>query len=352
MHKYKKIIGLFIVLAVVCFSSGCTREEEQKKSNGNVENPRKISGKYLGQTLPGDEPELFAPGFINRGLYTRDIALMPSGDELYFTISFGNFTYSAIMVTREIDGEWTEPQVAPFVDLDYLNIEPFISPDGKKLFFLSNRPLENEEENKKNADIWVVDRTENGWTEPYNLGAPVNTDDDEFFPSVTADGTIYFSRSPKSRRPTHIYRSRLVDGKYQEPEQLPDTVQVGRSRFNSFISPDESYMIFCSYGHDNSLGSTDYYISFRNEKDEWTTPLNLGKRINTADGTEYSPYVSPDGKVFFYMSSRVNDNNFVGEEKILLKDIQRFTTLPGNGNACIYWISTDFIEKLKIEAYK
>ena len=351
MTKYINKSSLLLLLIVFIFS-GCA---EQNKQNAESAVPQALTypgGEYLGQTLPGDEPELFAPGFINRGLYTRDVTINPEGDEFYFTVTFGNFTYSAIMFTRLVDGQWTEPEIAPFVDLDYLNIEPFISPDGKKLFFLSNRPLPDDPENKKNADIWVVDRTEDGWSEPYNLGAPVNTEEDEFFPAVTEDGTIYFSRSPRMRRPTHLYRSRLVEGVYQEPEKLPDIVQVGNSRFNSFIAPDESYMIFCSHGHDNSIGSTDYFISFRNDDDEWTVPLNLGKRINTTDGTEYSPYVSPDGRVFFYMSSRVNDSNFVGDEHIKLKDIQRFVTRPGNGNACIYWISTDFIKKLQEQAFK
>ncbi|MDX1389003.1 MAG: hypothetical protein R3344_07420, partial [Acidobacteriota bacterium] len=192
------------------------------------------TGPYVGQGTPGKEARLFAPGFVSTGLSERDVAMSPDGTELYFSAQVGergNFT--AIVVTRLVDGAWTRPEVAPFSGQN-LDIEPHISPDGSKLFFASNRG--------GNMDIWVVDRDGDGWGEPRNLGPPVNTEGDEFFPSVTRDGTIYYT-GPDENGAEVIFRARPAPGGegFAEPERLPDQVNSGQLRFNAFVAPDESF---------------------------------------------------------------------------------------------------------------
>lgn len=130
-----------------------------------------LSGDYLGQPLPGAEPQLFAPGIVATGMYERDMAISPDGDEIYYTAVLGGFNYATILLTRRVEGQWTRPEVAPFAtDPRYRFIEPHISPDGKRFFFVTNRPLEGEEPGDEN--IWVMDRTADGWGEPFNLGGP------------------------------------------------------------------------------------------------------------------------------------------------------------------------------------
>jgi len=74
----------------------------------------KVDMNYLGQTTPGDSAVIFAPGIIGTGMYTRDIAISPSGDELYYGISLGSYTYTTILVCRRINGRWTGPEIAPW----------------------------------------------------------------------------------------------------------------------------------------------------------------------------------------------------------------------------------------------
>lgn len=304
-------------------------------------------GKYLGQTLPGDEPELFAPGIVCTGMDVRDVAMTPAGDEIYFITHVGGFRYSAILVTKLVDGRWTQPEVAPFsTSPAWSHIEPHISPDGETFFFVSDRPVGNAEDG--NSDIWVMDRKPDGWGEPYNLGAPVNTEQEEFFPSVTAGGTLYFTRADPATRIHHIYRSRLVDGVYTEPEKLPDVVNGGRSSFNAFIAPDESYLIVPIFGLPDSRGGTDYYICFRDENDVWTGPVNMGDKVNTPTGGEWSPYVSPDGKSFFFMSQRTLKT--LDDEPPSYTRLLEMQASPGSGNSDIYWMSTGFFADLEAEA--
>lgn len=310
-----------------------------------------LRGPYLGQRPPGATAELFAPGIVNTGMYTRDVAMTPDGNEIYFGVSVGQFT--TILMTKQEDGRWTEPEVAPFAaDPTFMNLEPHIAPDGQRFFFLSNRPPEggalapDEIGTWTNQDIWVMDRTGDGWGEPYNLGAPVNSDEAEFFPSVTADGTIYFTRQPPSGQEGYIYRARLVDGVYQEPERLPPQVNSTGLQFNAFIAPDESYLILGVLGRADSRGSADYYIVFRAEDDSWSEPVNMGDAINTPRGGEWSPYVSPDGRYFFFMSTRSMPPESYPAR--LTRDfLLEAYGQPQSGNAGIYWIDASFIDGLR-----
>ncbi len=85
---------------------------------------------------------------------------------------------------------WSEPETAAFSGA-YKDLEPAFSPDGKKLFFVSKRPVSGSVE-KKDYDIWYVE-PEKGWENAINLGSPVNSDEDEYYPSIASNGNLYFT---------------------------------------------------------------------------------------------------------------------------------------------------------------
>jgi Tol biopolymer transport system component len=191
--------------------------------------------------------------------------------------------------------------VAPFSG-KHRDADPFITADGKQLLFISDRPVGDKP--KKDMDIWVMDHKENGdWGEPRNLGAPVNTTASEWFPTVAANGTLYFgSGRPGGRGKTDLYRSRLMDGKFAEPENLGPNVNSAADEFEGCVAPDESFLVFMSAGRSDSLGGGDLYISYQKDG-KWTPAKNLGPKVN-GPGLEISPYLSPDGKYFFFSSAR------------------------------------------------
>jgi hypothetical protein len=296
---------------------------------------------------------LFAPGIITTGTYTRDVAMTPDGSQIFFGVLLGSIT--AIIETRRgEDGVWTEPEVAPFSrDSRFFNLEPHISPDGSKLLYLSTRvenPEPDELRNWSNQNIWVVDRQGDGWGAPYPLGPPINSEDAEFFPSMTRDGTLYFTRGLNGGQESYIYRSRLVDGQYQEPERLGPSVNSTPNQFNAFISPDESYLILCTGNREDTVGGTDYYIVFRNEADEWSNPINMGEPVNSALAGEFSPYVSPDGRFFFFMAIRPFDVEHL-PDTLTWEYLKGFRQMPETGNAGIYWMDAGFIEDLRPEGF-
>lgn len=344
---YRKRISLIVLLFSPLLALSLSCVPARGVSEREVDSFPELTGQYLGQTPPGENPKLFAPGIVSTGLYTRDVAMMPDGSELYYGVMIGPAAYTAIMVTRLVDGRWTKPEVAPFsTNPEYMDFEPAISPDGTRFYFLSNRPREGAPEGG-DQDIWVMDREGDQWGEPYNLGPPVNSTDEEYFPSLTNDGTIYFTRQSTADGRSSIYRSRLVDGVYAEPEKLGPEVNSTRNQFNAFISPDETYLIVCVAGREDSHGGIDYYVSFRNEDDTWTGPINMGHRVNTASGQEFSPYVSRDGRFFFFMSARRDSTLDFSEKKLTYERIMKMHNSPGNGTPGIYWMDASFIEDLQ-----
>ena len=331
---YPCILILLLPLIISCSSL----------DNSETNNNRLLTGPYLGQKLPGSYPEIFAPGIVSIGPSTRDVAISPDGKEILFCMSAP--PYSTILFTRWENDGWTDPEVVENLsDPFFYNFEPCFSPDGKRLFFLSNRPDTTKGETKPDQDIWAMDKMENGWGIPYNLGAPVNTDDEEYYPSVTNNGTLYFTRAKKGDPINYIYRSRLVDGKYSEPELLPENVNCGENRYNAYISRDEKFIIVPAVGIAGSFGGTDYYISFRNENDIWSEPVNMGPTVNTAGNREYSASLSPDGKYLFFMSQRA----LVIPEKLTHKVMKEAFFDIGNSNSAIYWVDASFIDSLKKE---
>lgn len=305
-----------------------------------------LAGAYLDQPPPGDEPALFAPGIVSDGLNNRDMAITPDGDEIYWSNNMRNFEVSVIMVARQTKHGWTKPEVAPFSkDPAYVYYEPAISPDGSQFYFVAS------EAGSENNDIWVMDRKDDGWGEPHKLDAPINTPGKEYFPSATRDGTLYFTREGETPGMESIYRSRLVDGHYGEPEKLPENVNCGKSHFNAFIAPDESYIIVPVWGREDSIGSIDYYVVYRNKNDEWSEPVNMGPKINTPGAKEYTPYVSPDGKYFFFMSTRTPAEPEIPENGYSLEHLERVHMLPENGNSDIYWIDAGILDELRPEGF-
>jgi Tol biopolymer transport system component len=187
----------------------------------------------------------------------------------------------------------------------------------------------------------MVKKTAAGWTTAANLGADINTETQEFYPSVSSTGTLYFSSNREGGKGSgDIYRSRLVDGKYSKPENLGDAINSKFMDGDPYIAPDESFLIFTSYNRPDGLGDGDLYISV-NQNGNWTTAKNLGAPINSS-ALDFCPSMSPDGKYFFFTSER----GFADQQltkPLTYEEFQKQIRSPGNGLGDIYKIDARVI---------
>ena len=264
------LTGIFICVSVVVFLFGQKSETLEKS------------------------PKLFADGIINTSGDEYNPAFTPDGKTVFFTRRIDRKGNEAIMFSQFENGKWSAPQTAEFSGKFY-DKEPFVAPDGKRLFFASMRP--NGRDEKLNFDIWMVEKTGDGWSEAKNLGANVNSSGYDNYPSVAADGTLYFaSVRGDGRKDNDLYRSRLAGGEYQKAESLGAAINTDSTEADPFIAPDQSYLIVCSDRPGSESEEGDLYISF-NQNGIWTAPQSLGKIVNTAD-YEYTPLVFKD-KFYF-----------------------------------------------------
>jgi hypothetical protein len=255
-------------------------------------------------TKPIASPLIFGEGVVSTAEDDLNAAFSPDGRSVYFTRNFPRNRLGVILVSDFKNNRWGPPQIAPFSG-QFTDYDPFFSPDGTKLFFCTNRGADGKA--KTDFDIWYVERRVAGWSDAKAVGTPVNGSTDEFYPSVAADGTLYFaSNRPGGKGSFDIYRAKWANGSFAEPENLGDSINLATVELDNYISPDQKFLVFAANGRKDDLGggSGDLYISF-NQNGVWTTAKNLGAPINSP-AREYCPIGSPDGKYFFFTSFRGN----------------------------------------------
>lgn len=233
----------------------------------------------------------------------RDFTISENGKEAYFSAQSPLGELSVIMRIKNIDDRWTTPELASFSG-KYMDLEPFLSLDGLRIYFASNRPLEGIK--VKDFDIWYVDRVDHNssWSDPVNLGPPVNTEQNEFYPSLSTNKNLYFtSDSPDTKGKDDIYLSFWKDGKYDKPISLSDSINSTGYEFNAFIAPDESFLLFSGYNRKDGQGSGDLYISFHKKDNSWSHAKNLGSAINSKH-MDYCPFVNVTTNKMYFTSKR------------------------------------------------
>lgn len=283
---------------------------------------------------PPSQVQIFGEAFVSTQLNERDFAVSPSGEEIFYTISLPRFTLQTIVRCLKLgDGNWSEPEVAPFSGR-FSDLEATFSADGKTIFFASNRPLEGH--SPKDYDIWRVERTETGWGEPVNLGNVVNTEGNEFYPSVAQSGNLYFTATrDHGVGAEDIFISRHENGRYLPPEPLDTAINSKMYEFNAYVSPDEQFIIFSSYGRKDDMGGGDLYMSVKDDKGNWKPAVNL--QMLNSSSLDYCPFVSSDGQSLFFTSERHALPSKV-DIPARLKDLKEYALQVLNGGGNIYWI--------------
>jgi len=217
------------------------------------------------------------------------------------------------------------------------------SPYGHKIFFCGDTA---KNLSYRNADIWFITKTQDGWSAPKTVSGKINNSNRESQVSIAEDESLYFLSYLYSVRNNYgIYRSRLANGEYQEPEALPEINNSNELDWTPFIAPDESYLLFSSY-REGGYGRGDIWISFRENEDNWSTPINLGTTRNE-EYNERLPYVSPVGKYLFFLSDKVNPE-LLSKKELSYKEAEKYYSLPENGQCDIYWVDGKIIEELKL----
>jgi hypothetical protein len=280
-------------------------------------------------------PEMIGEGVISTPDDELGGTITADGQTLYFEKSAPPHYLYILYESHLQNGHWSSPKVLPFSG-QYRDTDPVLSPDGQTMLFASDRPVHGAEQH--HFYIWEAKRNGDGWLKPEILKGPVNDGFDQVFCSIAQNGNLYFTSSRKGGV-YDIYRSKLVEGKYQAAEEFgADFNSPNIDSFEATIAPDESFLLIGSFGRLPGNGSSDIYISY-NRNGVWTKPQNLGTPINSS-ARDYSPRISGDGKWLLFTSERldqplalpVNHEQFV-----------RFSRGLYNGLGTLYRVPLDYV---------
>lgn len=288
-----------------------------------------LKDSYLGQKEPGISPEVFALGIVSTvEIEHGNITISPDGSEIFWTSSYkppveyepsGSFK---VWSSKRVGNQWSAPELS-FLTKNEITTDdvPFISPDGKKMIFMSRRATSSDGKDEMNENYWYSEKSNSGWSDQKLLDVTINDFQVRWQISISNNSTLFFGASrPDGKGGSDIYMTKLTYGKYLNPENLGDSINSEADEGAPFIAPDESYILFSKESRTDRSLKSGLYVAFRNSAGTWTKPAYLGDEINK--GGASSPYVSPDGRYLFFNSGR-------------------------NGNYDIYWVSTKIIGELR-----
>lgn len=285
--------------------------------------------------VESDSLTMFMPGVISKGTYERDMAIAPGDNELYYTLMIQQGAKMSIIQCSLKSGQVTSRSVAPFSG-KYNDLEPAFSPDGSRLYFCSNRPLDALD-SSHDYNIWYVERQGNGWAAPIALGPAINTDKDEFYPAVTRQGKIYFTRE-NERGDEDIFCFQGKDQITDTASTLPEQVNTSAGEFNAYVSADDEVIIFSSV-RPGDLGRGDLYACRKKADGSWTPAKNLGALVNSRR-LDYSPYLSSNKKYLFFTSERMILPSSTRDYNSL-ETLEQLATSAGNGQGDLYIVPWD-----------
>jgi len=187
---------------------------------------------------------------------------------------------------------------------------PSLSADGQLLIFTACELYGNYGEKREgfgSCDLFYSTRDGESWTKPINLDGTINSVHWETQPSFSSDGrTLYFVRGIRNKsgsKTGDIYVAKLDDKNYwSKPEKLSRTINTPANEESVFIHPDGKTLYFSSDGH-LGMGGLDIFVSKKDDKGNWSEPLNLGYPINTHKN-ENSLLVGADGEIAYFASDR------------------------------------------------
>ncbi|HSC53635.1 MAG TPA: OmpA family protein [Phnomibacter sp.] len=176
-----------------------------------------------------------------------------------------------------------------------------ISQDGEWLIFAGNFP----DIGFGDFDLYICYAAPDGWSEPFNLGAQINSDFWDSSPTLSPDKQVlYFSSSrPGGYGGKDLYYClRQPNGRWGNAENMGPNFNTSADELAPFIHADNQTLFFTSGGHPG-YGGSDIYLSRKGPDGQWSIPQNLGYPINTIE-EDGSLSVAADGKTAYFASAR------------------------------------------------
>jgi Tol biopolymer transport system component len=256
----------------------------------------------LSQSPPGNPvevklsatPTVVGPGTVSTPAEEFRATISPDNRTIIYVVTDHLFQHMTLVQAERRGSGWATPSVVPFSGI-WRDGDPSFAPDGRKIYFISNRPLPGDPPYVARSDfnIWYAQRNADGnWSEPMPVDRSINTNDSEMSPSVTRSGTLYFSRGDK------IMRAEKRGSGYSTAEVVE---LAAKGAGDPSISADERFLVVDADGP--TPGDADLFVSCRSASG-WMPLRRLADPVNSK-AEEGDPSVSSDGRTLYFFSRRL-----------------------------------------------
>lgn len=251
-----------------------------------------------GAKLPEiDAPTPVLPNADAPTVFTRAYGLTesPDGTIRVFAKEARDHTDLYEMRKQE-DGSWSEPEKLEFPARIKLTNPSFSHADGA-LYYVSDEDI--FERGQRDANIWKVQPTADGWGEPEPLDGSLNTGADQLNPAMDKAGTLYFTDNGYDSSGGHdIFMANRGDDGSWTVSAMPDGFNAFKADAHLAVTADGDRLFFYSH-RTPKLGSVDIWTAERAGDGTWQQPQNLGEPVNTS-GIDFGAGLSGDGSILFF----------------------------------------------------
>jgi hypothetical protein len=229
----------------------------------------------------------------------NDYNLSEAGRTRVFARSEAEFRNARIMVSERTRAGWSEARPIGFSDPRWSDSDPWLTPDGAALYFISDRPAPGRAESARDYDIWRAQRTASGWSAPERLGPEVNSAGQELGPELHG-GILYFSSARRSGRGgLDIYAAPAAGTGFARAALLDGPFNGAASDSDFTLSPDARTALFWRSGEG---GTGLLHIARRTASGTWSEPQPLPAAINRGP-FNFTPSFGRDGRSITYAST-------------------------------------------------
>lgn len=243
---------------------------------------------------------------VNSPLNDYNISFDAAEQTMVFARSEAEFRKARIYVASRKEDAWDRPIPISFSDDRYVDSDPWLTPDGNTLYFISDRPAASREAGRTDYDIWRSTRTTKGWSTPEHLGTEVNGRGPELGPELHGD-TLYFASARRTGAGgLDIYRARIVGQTFEQATLLDGSFNTAASESDFTLSEDGTTAMFWRSNADLA----NIHISYRGPNG-WSEPASLPATINIGP-FNFTPSFSSNGRVIRYASTREREGQAKG----------------------------------------
>lgn len=299
MMRFSKFY--FIVILIACFSNS-QAQDKLSSSNSRALSAYQRSNLSIGQRL------------YNTAVRDLEEALRNDPNFLEAHYRLGDVLKIQGVYRRSLQEyqfvESANPKLSKHIGFEiaecYFNLHVY---DSALLYFNNYLNTPDLSENRKklvnkylvNANFSVEAIKKKVPYEPKNLGPNVNTVNQEYLPTITADdSTLIFTR--RTNQEDFYVSNRTYTNDWSKAMPLSSSINTNGNEGAQCISPDGKYLYFAGCGRADGFGKCDIYFS-KLEGNTWSKPQNIGAPINTPNW-ESQPSISPDGKTLYFVSDR------------------------------------------------